>query len=321
MISTWNGPLAAADRAEGAADVPGRVGPAGQQPLDLLGPRRRGQVEVVVLSPEHRVADRAAHQGQLVPGAVRNGRRARRSPARSGPAPPPRRAGRRPAGRSPAVGDLQRRTRSDSLVVSGGPDPAWARHYSSGRAPPAVAVARPRRRWPAAVVAAVGPGRGDCPSPRRPTPRAAAPPDPTQPLVLRMRSITPDYVPATDRSSSAARSPTPPTEQWTAINVQAFIGSDPITTPAELAAAAQTPVDRRRRPPDHRSRHLRPRRLARRPASRSDVQGPAAALEARGVGPRGLLVRRARARRHRGRAAAAAPPAATAPSSRSSRPR
>jgi hypothetical protein len=60
--------LAAADGAERPADVPGGVGPAGEQPLDLVGAGRRGQVEVVVPSPQHRVAHRAAHQGQLVPG-------------------------------------------------------------------------------------------------------------------------------------------------------------------------------------------------------------------------------------------------------------
>ena len=40
----------------------------GQQPLDLVGARRGGEVEVVVRPAEHRVAHRAADQGQLVPG-------------------------------------------------------------------------------------------------------------------------------------------------------------------------------------------------------------------------------------------------------------
>ena len=40
----------------------------GQQPLDLVGARRGGEVEVVVQPAEHRVAHRTADQRQLVPG-------------------------------------------------------------------------------------------------------------------------------------------------------------------------------------------------------------------------------------------------------------
>jgi hypothetical protein len=75
------------------------------------------------------------------------------------------------------------------------------------------------------------------------TPTAAAlPRDPDQPLVVRMHSITPDYIPdhgpivihgtVTNRS----------TEKWTSINVHAFISSFAMTTTAELAEATQTPV-------------------------------------------------------------------------------
>lgn len=71
---------------------------------------------------------------------------------------------------------------------------------------------------------------------------AAAPVDPTQPLVPRMRSITPDYVPdhgpIVIRGTLTNRS----TEEWTAINVHGFIGPAPMTTSAELAAAVRTPV-------------------------------------------------------------------------------
>ncbi len=71
---------------------------------------------------------------------------------------------------------------------------------------------------------------------------AAAPSDPTQPLTLHMHSITPDYIP--DHGPIVIRGTVTNTsdEQWTAINVHGFIGSAPITTAADLAAAAQTPV-------------------------------------------------------------------------------
>ena len=61
-------PAAAADRAELAADVPGRLGPALEQPLGDLGARRGGEVEVVVQPAEHRVANRTADQGDLLAG-------------------------------------------------------------------------------------------------------------------------------------------------------------------------------------------------------------------------------------------------------------
>ena len=60
--------LAAADGAEGATHVPDGVGPAGQQPLGRVGPGRRGEVEVVLVATDHRVADRAADQRQLLAG-------------------------------------------------------------------------------------------------------------------------------------------------------------------------------------------------------------------------------------------------------------
>ena len=44
------------------------VGPAGQQPLGRPRAGPRGEVEVVLLAPEHRVAHRAADQGQLLAG-------------------------------------------------------------------------------------------------------------------------------------------------------------------------------------------------------------------------------------------------------------
>ena len=72
---------------------------------------------------------------------------------------------------------------------------------------------------------------------------SAGPPDPTQPLVLRMRSITPDYIPDHGPITIRGTITNDSDEEWTAINVEGFFGSTPITTTAELAAAAQTPVD------------------------------------------------------------------------------
>ncbi|WP_151083896.1 DUF6049 family protein [Nocardioides cynanchi] len=71
---------------------------------------------------------------------------------------------------------------------------------------------------------------------------ADAPRDPAQPLVPRIRSITPDYIP--DHGPIVVRGTltNASNEEWTAINVEAFIGATPITTSAELAAAATTPV-------------------------------------------------------------------------------
>ncbi len=70
----------------------------------------------------------------------------------------------------------------------------------------------------------------------------ASPGDPTQPLVLRMGSITPGYIP--DHGAIVIRGTitNASNDEWTAINVHGFIGSTPITTTAGLAAAAKTPV-------------------------------------------------------------------------------
>jgi Family of unknown function (DUF6049) len=71
----------------------------------------------------------------------------------------------------------------------------------------------------------------------------ARPFDPEQPLVPRIRSITPDYVP--DKGPVVIRGTvTNSSDQtWTAINVHGFMGSTPILTSAALSEAAQTPVD------------------------------------------------------------------------------
>ncbi len=67
--------------------------------------------------------------------------------------------------------------------------------------------------------------------------------DPDQPLVPRIRSISPDYVP--DKGPIVIRGTlTNASDQtWTSINVHGFMGDTPLTTAAELSDAAQTPVD------------------------------------------------------------------------------
>jgi hypothetical protein len=76
---------------------------------------------------------------------------------------------------------------------------------------------------------------------------AAAPASPSavqsQPLVPKIRSITPDYVP--DKGPIIIRGTVTNASDrtWTSINVHGFMGATPITTSAELAAAADVPVD------------------------------------------------------------------------------
>jgi hypothetical protein len=70
----------------------------------------------------------------------------------------------------------------------------------------------------------------------------AAPRDPTQALVLHMRSITPDYIPDHGPIVIRGTLTNASNEEWTAINVEAFVGANPITTAADLSAAARTPV-------------------------------------------------------------------------------
>jgi hypothetical protein len=75
-----------------------------------------------------------------------------------------------------------------------------------------------------------------------PATAAAAPPDPSESLVLRMRSITPDYVPDHGPIVISGTVTNASDQRWTAVNIYGFIGSTPLTTSAELAQAAQTPV-------------------------------------------------------------------------------
>jgi len=59
-------PATAADGAEVAAHVPGRVAPAREQPFGVVGTGGRREVEVGVRPAQHRVTHRAADQRQLV---------------------------------------------------------------------------------------------------------------------------------------------------------------------------------------------------------------------------------------------------------------
>ena len=122
-----------------------------------------------------------------------------------------------------------------------------ARHYHRGVLRPsslphalAVATAAARwRRWAASW--SQPPSR---PAPRRPPAAAAPAEDPAQPLVPRIRSITPDYVP--DKGPIVIRGTVTNDSDQDVDGDQRRTASSatrPITTTAELTAAAETPVD------------------------------------------------------------------------------
>src|SRR5215212_39745 len=71
----------------------------------------------------------------------------------------------------------------------------------------------------------------------------AASADTEQPLVPRIRSITPDYVPDSGPILVRGTVTNGSDHTWTAINVHGFMGSTPITAAAQLSEAATTPVD------------------------------------------------------------------------------
>jgi hypothetical protein len=64
-----------------------------------------------------------------------------------------------------------------------------------------------------------------------------------QPLVPRIRSITPDYVPDSGPIVIRGTVTNASDQTWTAINVHGFMGSTTITDAAQLSEAAQTPAD------------------------------------------------------------------------------
>lgn len=67
--------------------------------------------------------------------------------------------------------------------------------------------------------------------------------DPQQPLVPRIRSITPDTVPDHGPIVVKGTVTNVSDQTWTAINVHGFMGSTPMTTTEELSEATKTPVD------------------------------------------------------------------------------
>jgi hypothetical protein len=71
----------------------------------------------------------------------------------------------------------------------------------------------------------------------------AGPVDEQQPLVPRIHSITPDYVPDRGPIVITGTVTNDSDQTWTAINVHGFMGSTPITTSEELSEATKTPVD------------------------------------------------------------------------------
>ena len=67
--------------------------------------------------------------------------------------------------------------------------------------------------------------------------------DPQQPLVPRIRTITPDYVPDQGPIVVTGTVTNESDQTWTAINVHGFMGDSPMTTAEELSAAVKTPID------------------------------------------------------------------------------
>jgi Family of unknown function (DUF6049) len=129
-------------------------------------------------------------------------------------------------------------------VVSGGPGSPRARHYSRCVLRPS-SLSRALTGVAAAVLLAGLAASGLVPAAPGSSPAAAAsaaPPDPAQPLLVRMSSITPDYIPAKGPVVIRGTITNDSDQEWTAINVEGFVGRVPITTTAELAAAARTPV-------------------------------------------------------------------------------
>ena len=72
---------------------------------------------------------------------------------------------------------------------------------------------------------------------------AAAPRASDQPLVPRIRSISPDYVPEKGPIVVTGTVTNDSDQTWTAINVHGFMGETPIQTSADLAEAAREPLD------------------------------------------------------------------------------
>jgi hypothetical protein len=71
----------------------------------------------------------------------------------------------------------------------------------------------------------------------------ARPADPEQPLVPRIRTITPDYVPDHGPIVITGTVTNVSDQTWTSINVHGFMGTTAMTTTEELSEATRTPVE------------------------------------------------------------------------------
>jgi hypothetical protein len=83
----------------------------------------------------------------------------------------------------------------------------------------------------------------DTPAPVASGGAAPAPRGSDQPLVPRIRSISPDYVPEKGPIVVRGTVTNASDQTWTAINVHGFMGETPIQTSADLAEAAREPLD------------------------------------------------------------------------------
>ena len=244
MISTCHVALAAADGAEVAAHVPDRVGPAAQQPLGVVGARGGGEVEVVVQR------GRASRRGPgRRPAPARARPSANRAPSSSMHRRDPVQLGASPsAGRRRSAGAAaRRRTREDSSSRSA--------RSPAGRVAPATTTptvgacpARRRCRLPSRrscrrrrCTGGCRDGRGArgapaaAPQPRRRRPRGrgrrpAVVTIDSHHAVLHPRRAAPDRSPGTVTNDSD--------ETWTASTSRLHRPQLPITSTAELAAAA-----------------------------------------------------------------------------------
>ena len=275
MISTWNSPLRLpmVPKARPMSQV-ASAQPSSSRSISRAAPRwsgrgRCGAGPASRRGPGHR------------PGPARARRRRRAGPSSSttGPIRSSSAATSRwasasrtlPSGRRSGASDTERQPSGCPTEVwrSGRSRPSQGQALPSGRAPPVVAAACPGRaggktgsktRGKTAAGSRSGwPGLcWPCPAcsrPRRPWPPAAPtpPPDQRRPRPERRPVAAAGAEDPLDhpRLRPRPRSDRHPrdrhqrlaTSTWTAINVHGFMGTTPITTSAELAAAAQVPVD------------------------------------------------------------------------------
>ncbi len=308
-----------------------------QQPLGGLRARGGGEVEVVVQPAEHRVAHRAADQGELLAGLGEPRARARRctGATRSSSAATARCTSAIAAGGSGLVGHgghARSGTRRDRPARPGRPPGPVA---STRRDPPADAGARlpgaGGRRLPRACSACSPPSRRAA-VPRRGSPPAAgpAPPRPPRPGRGRRRRASPLRVAIDSLDPACSRARARSRVTGTVTNVATQTWSD---VKVYLLHLAPSPIDHRG--PSSRRRRRPTRRRRRQPAHRRRALRAVDDLAPGETGSSGLACPRSRARRHRARAStgsactrsaptprrprSTAPTAGPAPSSRWSR--